>query len=50
MERFWAQRPRRLLPALFVLLVGVALYAYAFRGTLDSKSIRDDAFATLLYV
>ena len=48
--RFWAQRARRLLPALFVLLVGVAVYAYAFRSTLDLKSIRGDALATLFYV
>ena len=33
-----------------MLLVGVAVYAYAFRSTLDLKSIRGDALATLFYV
>ncbi len=48
--RFWAQRARRLLPALFVLLVGVAAYAIAFRSTIDVAAVRSDAVATLLYV
>ncbi len=48
--RFWAARARRLLPALFVLLLGVALYAFAFSGTLDLSSVRGDALATLFYV
>ncbi len=48
--RFWGQRARRLLPALFVLVLGVAAYAYAFRGTLDLSAVRSDALSTLLYV
>jgi len=48
--RFWAQRARRLLPALFILLVGVAAYAFAFRNTIDVGAVRNDAVATLLYV
>jgi peptidoglycan/LPS O-acetylase OafA/YrhL len=48
--RFWAQRARRLLPALFVLVLGVAAYAYAFRGTLDLPAVRSDALSTLCYV
>ena len=47
---FWAGRARRLLPGLFLLLLGVALYAWVFRNTLDVSSIRGDALATLLYV
>jgi peptidoglycan/LPS O-acetylase OafA/YrhL len=47
---FWAGRARRLLPGLFLLLLGVALYAWVFRNTLDVSSIRGDALATILYV
>lgn len=48
--RFWANRARRLLPALLLLLLGVALYAWVFRSTLDLSAIRGDALSTLLYV
>jgi peptidoglycan/LPS O-acetylase OafA/YrhL len=48
--RFWAGRARRLLPALFLLLLGVALYAWVFRNSVDVQSIRGDALSTLLYV
>jgi peptidoglycan/LPS O-acetylase OafA/YrhL len=48
--RFWAGRARRLLPALFLLLLGVALYTWVFRSTLDVSGIRGDALATLVYV
>ncbi|MHB1518960.1 MAG: acyltransferase family protein [Acidimicrobiales bacterium] len=48
--RFWAQRARRLLPALFITILGVAGYCYVFRHSLDLTSIRGDAIATLLYV
>ncbi|MFZ0668027.1 MAG: acyltransferase, partial [Acidimicrobiales bacterium] len=48
--RFWAARARRLLPGLFVLLIGIAVFAWIFRQTLDLSSIRGDAIATLLYV
>lgn len=47
---FWGGRARRLLPALFILLLGVAAYAYAFRSSLNLSSIRGDALSTLLYV
>jgi peptidoglycan/LPS O-acetylase OafA/YrhL len=47
---FWARRARRLLPALVVLMVGVALYA-AFVASRDQlQQIRGDALATLAYV
>jgi peptidoglycan/LPS O-acetylase OafA/YrhL len=48
--RFWGRRARRLLPALFVLLVGVALYAHFFAGTVKLSSVRGDALSTLTYV
>ena len=48
--RFWAQRARRLLPALFVLVLGVAAYAYVFRHSIDVAAVRGDALSTLLYV
>jgi peptidoglycan/LPS O-acetylase OafA/YrhL len=47
---FWAQRARRLLPALIILILGVAAYAYAFRNSIDVGAVRGDALATLLYV
>jgi peptidoglycan/LPS O-acetylase OafA/YrhL len=47
---FWAGRARRLLPALFLLLIGVALFASIVHGSLDPSSTRGDAISTLLYV
>jgi peptidoglycan/LPS O-acetylase OafA/YrhL len=48
--RFWAQRARRLLPALLILLLGVAAYAFAYRDSIDVGAVRGDALATLFYV
>jgi peptidoglycan/LPS O-acetylase OafA/YrhL len=47
--QFWARRARRLLPGLFLLLLGVASYAWVFRNSVDVSTIRGDAIATLLY-
>jgi len=47
--RFWGRRARRLLPALFFLLLGVALYARAFAGQTDLALLRGDALSSLLY-
>ena len=47
---FWARRARRLLPALAVLMVGIAIYCYAFALKDELYRIRGDAFATLGYV
>jgi peptidoglycan/LPS O-acetylase OafA/YrhL len=47
---FWARRARRLLPALFLMLLGVAFYAVAFAGPLELGGIRGDAVATIAYV
>jgi peptidoglycan/LPS O-acetylase OafA/YrhL len=47
---FYARRARRLLPALFLMLLGVAAYAVFFAGRLELERIREDAFATIGYV
>jgi peptidoglycan/LPS O-acetylase OafA/YrhL len=47
---FWGRRFRRLLPALLVLLVGVAAYARWIARPVDVPGIRTDAFAALAYV
>jgi peptidoglycan/LPS O-acetylase OafA/YrhL len=47
---FWARRARRLLPALAVMMVGVALYSWAFAAPEQVGQIRGDALATLGYV
>ncbi|MCU1357485.1 MAG: acyltransferase family protein [Acidimicrobiales bacterium] len=47
---FWGRRARRLLPALLLLLCGVAVYAKVLARPVDLQQIRGDAFATLAYV
>ncbi len=47
---FWARRARRLLPALFLVVAGVALYAAFVARPEDVHRIRDDAWGTLAYV
>ena len=47
---FWARRAWRLLPALAVLMVGVAVYCVAFVSAGQFDLIRGDALATLGYV
>ncbi len=47
---FWGRRARRLLPALLAMLAAVAVYGAVFLPTRQLTSLRDDAFATLLYV
>ena len=48
--RFWARRARRLLPALLLLLVGVAAYARFFASPGEFAGLRLDSLATLFYV
>lgn len=48
--QFWARRARRLLPALLVLLVGVALYTKVFASPGEFANLRLDALSTLFYV
>jgi peptidoglycan/LPS O-acetylase OafA/YrhL len=56
---FWGRRARRLLPALFLVLVAVSLYAIvngrfssanSGGAAIDLSGLRGDALATLLYV
>ena len=47
---FWARRARRLLPALFLMLIGVAVYAVVFAQPEELGKIRGDALATIGYV
>lgn len=47
---FWGRRARRLLPALFLLLVGIAVYAWRFAPQGTQHAIRQDALSALLYV
>ena len=48
--QFWARRARRLLPALLVLLVGVAIYAKFFATPDEFVNLRLDSLSTLFYV
>ncbi|MDP6979270.1 MAG: acyltransferase family protein [Myxococcota bacterium] len=47
---FWKRRGRRLLPALFVFLLGVCLYAVTVATPEELARIRAEGAATLLYV
>jgi len=48
--QFWARRARRLLPALLVMLVGVAVYAKVFASPGEFAGLRLDSLSTLFYV
>ena len=50
LNAFWARRARRLLPALSLMLVGVALYARFVAQPSELDQIRIDALATIAYV
>ena len=47
---FWARRARRLLPALLVMLLGVAIYAKVFATPGEFANLRLDSLSTLFYV
>jgi peptidoglycan/LPS O-acetylase OafA/YrhL len=47
---FWLRRARRLLPALFLVLIGVSLYAALLASPAELDSIRKDSLATIAYV
>jgi peptidoglycan/LPS O-acetylase OafA/YrhL len=49
LRAFWARRARRLLPALFVLLGGIGLYALLFAPPGTVGSLRGDGLSTLFY-
>jgi len=46
---FWVRRARRLLPALFLVIAAVSVYAAFAARTIDLARIRSDGLATLLY-
>lgn len=48
--QFWARRARRLLPALLLLLVGVAAYAHFLASAGEFATLRLDSLSTLFYV
>jgi peptidoglycan/LPS O-acetylase OafA/YrhL len=50
LKHFWARRARRLLPALALLLLGVAIYARLVAQPSELHQIRIDAVATMAYV
>src|SRR6186997_600748 len=47
---FWARRARRLLPALFLMLLGIGIYAALIAPATELDRIRGDGLATLGYV
>ena len=49
LARFWTRRARRLLPALWLLLLAVAGYAALLAAPTELARIRSDSWATLLY-
>jgi peptidoglycan/LPS O-acetylase OafA/YrhL len=50
LSAFWSRRARRLLPALFLMLIGVAGYAVVFAAPDELGKLRGDALATIGYV
>ena len=48
--RFWARRARRLLPALFVVLGAVLVYAALLASPLGLDRVRGDVLGSLFYV
>jgi peptidoglycan/LPS O-acetylase OafA/YrhL len=47
---FWARRARRLLPAVFLLLIVVAIWASVVMNPFELDQLRGDAIASLFYV
>ncbi len=50
LRRFWARRARRLLPALFIMLVAVCAYGRWENTGISPQQLRGDALSTLGYV
>ncbi|HEV2361846.1 MAG TPA: acyltransferase family protein [Acidimicrobiales bacterium] len=46
---FWVRRARRILPALFLVLAGVVVYAAVFAPTGSGETLRSDGLATLFF-
>ena len=49
LRAFWARRARRLLPALFVLLGAIGIYAVYFAPGGTAPSLLGDGLSTLFY-
>ncbi|MGN6695560.1 MAG: acyltransferase family protein [Aquihabitans sp.] len=49
LRAFFGRRARRLMPALWLLLIGVAVYAVVVARPIDLPGIRADALATIAY-
>ncbi len=49
LKGFWSRRARRLLPALFLVLIGVGAYAAFVASAAQIKGLRGDGFAALFY-
>jgi peptidoglycan/LPS O-acetylase OafA/YrhL len=49
LPRFWVRRARRLLPALFVVLGAIALYAVTLAPAHQLQTLRSDGLASLFY-
>jgi peptidoglycan/LPS O-acetylase OafA/YrhL len=49
LPRFWVRRARRLLPALFVVLGAIALYAVVLAPSHQLRTLRADGLASLFY-
>ncbi|HMF83751.1 MAG TPA: acyltransferase family protein [Acidimicrobiia bacterium] len=47
---FWARRARRLLPALFLVLAGVAVYGAVIAAPVELEQLRRDGLSALAYV
>jgi len=50
LSAFWARRARRLLPALFLMMIGVAGYAVVFAAPEELAKVRSESFTTLACV
>jgi peptidoglycan/LPS O-acetylase OafA/YrhL len=50
LKGFWLRRGKRLLPALLLVMAGIAVYAGVFAAPGELASIRSDSFAALGYV
>jgi peptidoglycan/LPS O-acetylase OafA/YrhL len=48
--RFWSRRARRLLPALFITLIGAAAYDFIVAPTSNLGTLRQEAFAVIAYI
>jgi len=49
LAQFWLRRAKRLLPALFAMILGIAVFAWLFADPSSLGRIRGDAISTLFY-